>query len=163
MKKTVAIVIPAIIFACLIPVIAVAANNGSTKSDNGNGQIRIIESEEKAKQDVLEGKTNILPTDGTNDTGLKDAKEKFEKENEKLDKNDKEAYKVLKKYSGKDVKDLITDKYADYQVMFLMCDMLNTKQLATEEEALIKGYLSRRYDWIDDNDTLKTKIQEALN
>lgn len=112
-------------------------------------------------------KISINPSEESKADILKDKKvldEEFDKRQSLKDQNDLEAGKILEKHYNKAIPVLVSDKNEDYKTMQLIVDAINSKNSFTEKEVgALKGYLSRRCNYIDDNPSLKSAIEKVLS
>ena len=87
----------------------------------------------------------------------------FETQKANADSNDIIVYSILSEYYGNKYQrtDIITDYDMDVSYMSLMIKLLETSDLSANESFVLKQYLARRVDWLDDN-TLKTTIKMII-
>jgi len=98
------------------------------------------------------------------DNELQKKLDAFDAEEEKLNKKDILAYPILTKYYGDEYErtTLIEDYDTDVSYMLQMITLLESQSATKDEVEILKEYLSRREYWITD-DSLKSKINSALN
>lgn len=171
------IILAGIISASLVFSAVVAYSNGIIPQDklkynhvNIELKNRKVFDEKKHQELEVANKKNpkiIKPSEENEADILKDKKvldEEFDKKQSLKDQNDLEAGKILEKHYNKAIPVLVSDKNEDYKTMQLIVDAINSKNSFTEKEVgVLKGYLSRRCNYIDDNPSLKSAIEKVLS
>lgn len=167
MRKRIIVLLSSVVAIGAITNSVYSINDG-TITENPNEEIKIITREERQveMEEEKQREKNKIVVDASEgpDLELRAKREKVEKEEIELQKKDVKAYKVVKKYNknSKEVKELIRDYSEDCKMVEMMCDILENSEVSAEELDLLKSYLNRRYDWMEDTNELKLRIEEVL-
>ena len=86
------------------------------------------------------------------------------------DENDILALNILRRYGKTDITELSDDREVNFQLMDMICEIINN-DITEDEETVLKKFLDRRYFVLLDNslpclegqDELQTKVENILN
>lgn len=135
---------------------------------------------------VLVVSSGVFTIDATNTTGdmveatmsaeaaleLDKKTQDFDEKCARNNENDLKALEILRSYNKTNATDLIQDKHEDCTLMFEICDMIKNNEFNFEEEKVMKNYLERRLQLLDEYDeetgeendsVLISEIKEVLN
>lgn len=135
---------------------------------NSGSELKHIPEEDKEKQETTIEAICDEEQDRLDQLALEKKYAEVEKEEERLNQFDLEAYPILAKYydSGYNRDSIIKDRNTEYAYLKKMVTLLKENKVTDNEKTVLMNYVGRRIWWLYDQDeetlNLKKEMKEVI-